>query len=379
LFLTACGGSDSPGVTSSGTNVTASGVPPCGIEGSGIHVQDCSNGAENQMPPPVTGLTMSTPRAEQTATLLSDGRVLIAGGFSSNAMTAGGKLASAEIYDPSTDTFTHTGDMTTARARHTATLLANGKVLIAGGVINTQQGTYLASAEIYDPSTGAFTATGTMIASDGWSQSTLLPDGRVLIVEDGNAEIYDPASGTFSLTSAYAGPLIGDTPTLLPNGRILVGETQLFDLQTSTFTVTGSLQPSGPTPQGWPNTATLLTNGTVLLVEGNDSGFPDNAFIYDPALGTLTFIGGTHSVHEFSTATRLPDGTVLIAGGQLPGGNGSTAVELYTPATGAFAQIANLTVGRHLHTATLLADGTVLIAGGYSVWPYPTSSAEIYK
>jgi hypothetical protein len=69
----------------------------------------------------------------------------------------------------------------------------------------------------------------------------------------------------------------------------------------------------------------------------------------------------------------------LIAGGQLPGGYGSTAVELYTLATGAFAQIANLTVGRHLHTATLLPDGTLLIAGSYSVWPYPTSSAEIYK
>jgi hypothetical protein len=82
----------------------------------------------------------------------------------------------------------------------------------------------------------------------------------------------------------------------------------------------------------------------------NDSAFPDDVEIYAPTSGTFSHIGHTHSVHEFSTATRLPDGTVLIAGGQVAGGNGSMAVELYTLATGTFAQIADLTVGRHAHT-----------------------------
>jgi Galactose oxidase, central domain/Kelch motif len=330
----------------------------------------CGGGSSHQ-----GQLSMTTARAEHTATLLSDGKVLIAGGFGDGFR----QLPSAELYDPSSGAFTPTGDMTTARARHTATLLANGKVLIAGGVIDTQQGTYLVSAEIYDPSTGTFTATGKMISS-GIIYSTLLPDGRVLVGDDGNAEIYDPSTGAFALTGPYADGLLGDMPTLLPNGRVLVGATELFDPKTDTFSATGTRQPAGaPTPDGFPATATLLMNGTVLFVEGNEDAFPDEADIYDPASGTFTYIGRTHFVHEFSTATHLPDGTVLIAGGQLAGGSGSTAVELFDPATATFAPTADLTTGRHEHTATLLPDGTVLITGGYNTWTWPTASAEIYK
>jgi hypothetical protein len=105
---------------------------------------------------------------------------------------------------------------------------------------------------------------------------------------------------------------------------------------------------------------------------------PDEAEIYNPASG-ITDIGSAHQVHEYSTATRLPDGTVLIAGGQLAGGDGSTSVEVYDSATGKFSNVADLIIGRHGHTATLLSDGTVLIAGGYNGWPTPTASGEIYK
>jgi hypothetical protein len=335
---------------------------------------------------------MTTPRAEHTATRLADGKVLIAGGSDGSQA-----LASAELYDPSAGTFTPTGDMTTARAGHRASLLSNGTVLIAGGVAELPpQYNYLVRAEVYDPSTGTFAATGNMISSD-IIYSTLLPDGRVFVGEYGNAEIYDPASGTFSLTSAYASSLFeeppagGDTPipTLLPNGRVLVGETELFDPQTNTFSVTGTLPTSGPIPIRDLYTATLLTNGTVLFDEANELLLPDTAFIYDPALGTLTYIGHTSSIHANSTATRLPDGTVLIAGGQMVCGIPNDAVDLYMPATGTFAPGAKLTVGRVGHTATLLADGTVLIAGGYSYIARPcagagqgesaTASAEIYK
>jgi len=376
---------------SSGPNADAMSVTLCGIEGPGIHAhgiegsgiaaQECNNGVVGQMPPPATGLTMTTARAAHTATLLSDGKVLIAGGSGAASFK---QLARAELYDPSTGAFTSTGDMITPRARHTATLLANGKVLIAGGVIDTQQGTYLASAEIYDPSTGAFTATGNMIAGAGWSRSILLPDGRVLIAEDSNAEIYNPATGTFALAGGYSSSGVQvDTATLLADGGALVvgcaaqcgvGTADRFDPKGDSFSATGPRQ-------AWytVSTATLLTNNTVLFVEGNDSGLPDDAEIYDPVSSTFTHIGYTYYVHEYSTATRLPDGTVLIAGGQQPGGNGGATVESYAPATGNFAPAASLTVGRHGHTATLLGDGTVLLAGGYSVWPYPTSSAEIYK
>jgi hypothetical protein len=122
------------------------------------------------------------------------------------------------------------------------------------------------------------------------------------------------------------------------------------------------------------NTATLLMNGSVLFV-GNyeNDGSPADAEVYDPAAGTFTSIGNTIAPHEFAAAVRLADGTILITGGQLPGGAGSADTDLYIPATGTFASAGNMTTGRHSHTATLLPDGTVLIIGGY------TASAEIYK
>jgi hypothetical protein len=350
---------------------------------------------------------MTTARAGHTATLLEDGKVLIAGGKGDAPELL--PLASAELYDPSSGTFTPTGDMTTARTGHTATLLANGKVLIAGGDTGGPGPfTFLVAAEIYDPSTGTFTATGNMVANGGfgWSTSALLPDGRVFIAARGNAEVYDPSTGTFALTGAYSSSQTGvvemQTATLLPDGRVLAigavltqcasgqciynaGPAELFDPKTDTFSATDLAPASLPPPRPptvdppWSSTATLLMNGTVLFVDGNDEELADYAAVYDPASGKFTPIGFTPAGHEFGTATRLPDGTVLIAGGQVPGGNGSTAVDTYLPGTGTFAPGTSMTTGRHQHTATLLQDGTVLIAGGWSTVPNVTASAEIYK
>ena len=378
LLLSSCGGGSSPPLA------TATGVPPCGIEGSGLQIQNCNPGG-NPTPPPVTGLSMATARAEHTATLLSNGKVLIAGGAVWDANQGFSATASAELYDPSTGSFSPTGDMNTARGEHVAALLADGKVLVAGGLSDFRNYTYFVSAEIYDPATGTFTPTGNMASSGRVASAALLPDGRVLIGQDGNSgEIYDPAAGTFTLTVAYPSAAVEvDTATQLPNGTVLVvgcaancnvGMTALFDSKTDKFGPTGSRQAWSTVSNG-----TVLTDGTVLFVEGNDSALPDDVEIYDPTAGGFTDVGHTHDVHEFSTATRLPDGSVLIAGGQLAGGNGNPAVETYAPATRTFTSSTNLTTGRHNHTATLLSDGTVLIVGGYSMWPYPTPSAEIYK
>ena len=281
-------------------------------------------------------------------------------------------------------TFTMVSSMSTARADHTATLLPNGKVLIAGGNGNGFQP--LAGAELYDPSTGMFTTTGSMTTVQRAGPATSLQDGRVFVAGETNAEIYDPASGTFAPTGAYvdAIPVWWNTVSLLVDGRILltgcavqcaVGATELFDPQSGTFSRTAPMK-------GWDNvnTATLLMNGRVLFV-GNveNDGSSADAEVYDPAAGTFMFIGNTIAPHEFAAAVRLVDGSVLITGGQLPGGNGSAGSDLYLPASGTFAFAGNMTAARHEQTATLLDDGTVLIVGGYSVWPTPTASAEIYK
>src|SRR5712691_8111204 len=328
---------------------------------------------------------MITARGAHTATVLFNGKVLITGGYQRGYPALA--LASAELYDPSTETFSPTGAMTAARANHTATLLTDGRVLIAGGYGP------LASAELYDPSTGTFTPTGDMITPGPLHTATLLGNGKVLIAGGyPTAELYDPAIGTFAVTGAYAGsytgPLYVFTATLLLDGRVLItgcdcgsngsktaALTELYDPATGTFSPAGTMT---GTVRGWyaqSDTATLLRNGTVLIVGGGGDPWsygpdlPADAEMYDQSTGKFTGIGNTAAPHSYSTATLLPDGTVLIAGSTIAGGNGIASAELYAPTAGAFYATGNMTTGRNSHTATLLRAGTVLIAGGSSTTP----------
>lgn len=325
---------------------------------------------------------MTTVRAEQISVLLPNGKVLIAGGLAAGFGQVP-YLATAELYDPVTGTFSPTGNMTTARGYPTAVLLNNGKVLVVGG------GAQVLNAELYDPLDGVFTAAASMISgavNNGIGiPLTLLPNGTVL-VSSVPSQIYDPGTGMFSATLAYPDPNpLWITTTLLLNGKVLLNgcapacgpaASEIYDPTTDAFTTTGTPKNSNF------YTATLLTNGKVLFV-GSDPEVanPAQAELYDPAAGTFTSLGNTAlaTPADFAADVRLPNGTVIITGGQLEGGSGSTGAELYDPMSGNFTSAGTMNVGRHSHTATMLPDGTVLIAGGYSGWPEATSSAEIYK
>ena len=314
--------------------------------------------------------SMITARVGHSATLLPNGKVLIAGGAGSGAAA----LISAELYDPATRTFSAAGNMASVFGPNAAVLLADGKVLIVGG----------GRADIYDPATGTFAATSTPPLNSGISRpnAVLLQGGRVLLLaKTGGAEIYDPAKGTFTLAAPYAEPdLVVDTATLLPDGTVLItgfaskcSAGEVYDARADRFRQTGPR-----TMCDVISNATLLNDGKVLLVEGNSDDLPDLIELYDPSAGTFVAHGLTEQVHEFSAVTRLQDGTVLITGGQMPGGDGYFYVERYLSATGKVVPAGTMVAGRHMHTATLLPDGTVLIVGGYRYWPQPTSTAETY-
>jgi Kelch motif len=326
--------------------------------------------------------SMSTSRGSESATRLLDGRVLIVGGQDGTD-----PFATAELYDPATGRFSPTGSMAIGRQGHTATLLTDGRVLIAGGyhsgmgavvpadALASELGIArpsswsdpvrlgsLASAELYDPKTGTFSATGSMAEGRDWATATLLSGGRVLVVGglvDGtltlsSAEVYDPATGTFSKTGS------------MPDRRVL-------------------------------SPATLLSDGRVLfsggqLMNGGDTDL-SSALLYDPQTGQFSKTGSMVEPRDSATATRLADGRVLVVGGfTRPSDMPATAkgpvlvsvasAELYDPGTGTFNDAGSMTIARAGHTATLLLDGRVLIAGGLNMTPTTADelgSAELYQ
>jgi len=246
--------------------------------------------------------SMSTLRESHTATLLPDGRVLIVGGLD----RVDHAVATAEIYDPKTGTFSPTGPMHVARAFHTATLLPDGRVLVVGGNAGTwsYDGPFLASAEIYDPKTGKFGPTGSMATPRGWHTATRLADGRVLVAGGENArtdlttaEIYNPKTGRFSPTGSTTVGRVYHAAAPLSDGRVLVAgggsdysggkflaSAELYDPKAGTWTATGSMANRRNFL-----TATLLADGRVLVAGGYGDVAPlASAEIYDPKTGTFS-------------------------------------------------------------------------------------------
>ena len=262
---------------------------------------------------------MITARSNHTATLLAIGKVLLAGGGGSSGITN-----SAELYDPASGANTATGSLISGREDHTATLLGNGKVLFAGGWSGSVA---LTNAEVYDPSTGTNTATGGLTSARYRHHATASGVTN-------SAELYDPGTGAWTLTGAMNTRREYHTLTLLPSGK-------------------------------------------VLAAGGNGvSGATNSAELYDPAAGTWKATGKLNNARYLHTATLLSNGKVLAAGGY--GASGPTnSVELYDPATGVWTVTSALTTARYEHTATLLPNGKVLLAGGQTNG-VPLSAAELY-
>ncbi|MGA9805455.1 MAG: Ig-like domain repeat protein [Terriglobales bacterium] len=325
---------------------------------------------------PTVGTTGST------ATLFADGMVLVAGGTNAS----GTVVASAYIYNAVSKTFTATtGSLNTARTGATATLLANGEILIAGGSSDGTAAKALNTAELYNSVTGAFTVAGSgsgsvMTAARFGATATLLTNGQVLIAGGENsggalssAELYNPANDTFTATGNLGTARYDAAAMLLANGSVLIaGGTGVSGTLNSAELYSAWTFASAGTMTA-PRTGATAT----LLLNGNvliAGGSTDTAEIYNPTTPAFTAISSTLSYAPVNgTATLLPNGMVLLAGG-----TSSQTTELYDPDSDKFDATGNLlNTDQPSLTATLLNKDHVLITGLTSGGS-PVADAELY-
>ncbi len=334
------------------------------------------------MPQPITPMLWNL--KVPTATTLQSGKVLIV------------EKDRAEIYDAALDTWSAAAPPLVARTYPTATLLPDGKVLLAGGYGPPGAGP-IADAELYDPATNTWTATAPMSVIRVNHTATLLPNGKVFIVGgfgyNGlySTELYDPVTQTWAFGPAMGMFHFEHTATLFANGNLLVAGSggqqtsstvELFDAATSTWSFVGSMH-----TRRKDHTATLLPDGSVLVAGGYDPDGSQMSFssaeLYAPATKSWTWTGAMSGDRKAHTATLLPSGKVLVTGGEhvstVPFHSFDvklSTTELFDPTTGTWASGPSMQTERTWATATLLANGRVLIAEAARVRT-PSSSPRL--
>lgn len=350
---------------------------------------------------------------------LADGRVLIAGGENGRRVP----LNSAALFDPTTNTWTSTGSLSTPRRLHSATRLADGRVLVAGGIGGPPSvpAAGVTSAEVYDPATGAWTAVAPLSQARFSHSASLLPDGTVLVA-GGSAprsatsnqalcgtEIFDPKTGAWTPAPPMNDARFGHPAVTLKDGRVLVpggvvtvgsgkygplGFCEIYDPAAKTWTPTGSLGSARKSHQ-----AVLLVDGGVLVCGGDIpamtigwqfSPYSQTSFErFDPATGAWSAVGDMWWGRSHHRAHLLASGKVLVLGGtdDATFDMGYQNAGLYDPVAKSWDQTAGMVVGRWAAASATLADGRVLVAGGITLSgaaaPVPgedvvTASSEIF-
>jgi Galactose oxidase, central domain/Kelch motif len=347
----------------------------------------------------VTG-SMTTPRAAHTAMLLPNGKVLVAGGYINDA--------SAELYDQTTGTWGATGSMLTGRSYHTATLLPSGKVLVTGGdAPQTLDGGYAsASAELYDATTGTWSPTSSMSMERSWHSATLLPNGNVLVAENANTaagnsgssstELYDPTNGTWSATGSMKTARGVGAAALLPSGKVLIaggcdgtglptGSAELYDPSTGVWSSTASMA-----TWVYYNNVTVLSSGQALVAGGffignaGQLGTPSEVYqepepvvigpgsvtVATKATATFSASGGSGAGYTWSLVTNASGGTITASGVYTAGSTGGvTDVVGVTDSFGASAAATATVRASSISTVTAASNSGGCNSAGGNVFP----------
>jgi hypothetical protein len=332
---------------------------------------------------------------QQADAELQDGKVLLIGGIDETGSFA---LANTQMFDPVSEKWNASGSMKTPRAFHTAVTLKNGKVLVAGGGGGTPEiPETFGTAELYDPTTGEWSETGSLLAPRAFGSMICLPNGKVLMAGGSpdftgsfltaSSEVYDPEMEKWIATGPMTSPRVGFYLCLLKDGKVfaasgrdetgaLTTTAEIYDPATGKWSATTSL------PEAGVGQASMLADGRILFGGSSEStNLTTRSYVYDPTTTLWTQTGDMSEPRVSGYAVLLTNGKVICAGGanSLDQNTGFpiSSVDIYDPATGTWSLGPELSMPRLFHVANLLINGKVLYAGGFN-GAVVLETAELY-